>query len=280
MDTHPGGSGDAGTGRRTPFMALKPFFDNLESVPEALRPFYVERDGKAVIDLEGGWEDVGGLKSALGRHKTEVANLKARTKRFEDLGITDPDQLSNDLAELERLRQIDPKSEAGRIAEERIKSVADQLKASHAKELGKVTDTATRYRARLESHLVDNAAITALNEHRGNVRLLLPHVKANTRVVEDGGDFRLEVIDAAGNPRIGRKGEAMTVSELVESMRADDTFAAAFAADNRQGSGHPPSGSGGGRTGSGGKVRITVQEAQSGKYIDQIAAGQVEIVDQ
>lgn len=260
-------------------MALKPFFDNLESVPEALRSYYVERDGKAVIDLEGGYEDVSGLKSAFSRTKTELATYKARVKKFDDLGIEDPEKLATELSDLERLRSIDPKSEAGKLADERIKSITEQLKGQHAKELGKATETATRYRARLESHLVDNSAITALNEHRGNVRLLLPHVKANTRVIEDSGDFRVEVIDASGNPRIGRNGESMTVSELVASMRGDDTYAQAFQADNRQGSGNPPAGSAG-KTGPNGKIRITATQAASGKYIDQIAAGQVEIVDQ
>jgi hypothetical protein len=262
-------------------MPIKPFYDTMDAVPENLRSFYAERDGRAVIDLEGGYEDTAGLKSAFSRTKTELATYKNRVRRFEEMGIDDPDKLATDLQDLERLRSIDPKSEAGKLADERIKSITEQIKTQHAKEIGKVSETASRYKARLEVHLIDNSAITALNEHKGNVRLLLPHVKSSARVVEDNGEFRVEVIDAAGNPRIGRKGDAMTIAEYVEEMRSSDAYAVAFAADNRQGTGHPPSGgTGSGRPGPGGKIRITPEQARSGKFINEIAAGKVEIVEQ
>ena len=53
-------------------MGLKAILETLDEVPEALRAFYVERDGKFVLDADG-VEDVTGLKSALEKERGDRA---------------------------------------------------------------------------------------------------------------------------------------------------------------------------------------------------------------
>ena len=88
---------------------------------------------------------------------------------------------------------------------------------------------------------MEATAVNALNKHKGNVELLLPHVKSMTRVEQDGnGNFVARVVDQDGHPRISMKQgsqDPMTIDELVGGMKTSDTFAPAFAGSGATGSG-------------------------------------------
>lgn len=73
-------------------MALKALLETLDGVDDAVKPFYAERDGKFVLDVEGvdDHPDVANLKNAYGRTKSdkdaaraEAASLKARIAELE-----------------------------------------------------------------------------------------------------------------------------------------------------------------------------------------------------
>lgn len=68
-------------------MALKAQLETLDGIDDAVKPFYAERDGKFVLDVEGidDHPEVANLKNAYGRTKedrekakSETANLKAQ----------------------------------------------------------------------------------------------------------------------------------------------------------------------------------------------------------
>ena len=77
----------------------------------------------------------------------------------------------------------------------------------HQTELAKREESAKTLRAQLERHLVDAAAATALAAAEGNTELLMPHVKAKTKVIEENDEFVVRIVDAAGNPRVNATGE-------------------------------------------------------------------------
>lgn len=73
-------------------MALKALLETLDGVDDAVKPFYAERDGKFVLDVDGvdDHPDVANLKNAYGRTKEdrekakqEAASLKARIAELE-----------------------------------------------------------------------------------------------------------------------------------------------------------------------------------------------------
>jgi hypothetical protein len=93
---------------------------------------------------------------------------------------------------------------------------------------------------------VDAEAARELAEAKGSVKVLLPHVKAQTKVVEHDGQFSVVVVDAAGNPRIADgKGTPMTLKGLVAEMRDDAEYARAFDGSGSSGGGSSKSGAGG-----------------------------------
>ena len=87
-----------------------------------------------------------------------------------------------------------------------------------------------------------NAGEAAIAAAKGSSALLLPHVRASVKVIEDNGDFKVQVVDTAGNPRVNGKGEFLTIADLVSEMRQSDIFGRAFEATGTTGSGAASSG--------------------------------------
>lgn len=66
-------------------MALKLTVDNLESIPEDLRGYYTEKEGKYHLNVEG-VQDTKGLKSALDKERKAHEDLEKQTKAWENSG--------------------------------------------------------------------------------------------------------------------------------------------------------------------------------------------------
>lgn len=220
-------------------MAIKAILEKLDDAPEALREHYTEKDGKFVLKVEpvGGYalEDVTGLKSALGAERTQREKLERDVVRFKDL---DPDKARDALAKLEEFQSIDPAKEADKIANTKFEAAKTQLLEKHNADLG-ARDDRIGYLAKTVDVLVREQRATAeIAEAKGSIDLLMPIVLAQTRTVEKDGRFITEVIDAAGNVRIGdSNGNPMTMKELVAELRASDKFGRAFEGDGHSGSG-------------------------------------------
>lgn len=233
-------------------MALKAILDSLDGVDEHFKGEYVEKeiDGKKafVLDVEsvGGYslEDVGGLKTSLGKERATREKLEKDVIKFKDI---DPDKARSALEELEELKKLDPEKEADKIANTKLEAAKAQLIKKHNEDLEAERSKSGKYRGKVEELLRDGVAIAALAEMKGSVDLLLPHVRSQTRVVEDGDDFRVEVIGKDGNARIGNsKGELMSIKDLIAEMRDSDTFGLAFEGDGKSGGGKRPGNGGGG----------------------------------
>lgn len=233
-------------------MAIKAIIEKLEDVPEALREHYTEKDGKFLLGVEpvGGFalEDVTGLKSALGAERTQRERLEKDVIKFKDL---DPDRARAALTELEELKKIDPANEADKIANTKFEAAKAQLIDKHTQDLAARDQRIGKLTGAVAELMIDAVATAGLAEAKGAVELLLPHVRAHTRVKEtDDGKFVVEVIDKDGNARIGdSKGSPMGIKDLIAEMRKSDTYARAFEGDGHSGGGAE----GGGGAGGGGK---------------------------
>ncbi len=92
----------------------------------------------------------------------------------------------------------------------------------------------------LARYLVNSEATRAIASMKGVPELLLPQITAQTKVVNDNGDYVVRVIDAAGDPRGNASGGFMTVEDLVKELKASPTFGRAFESEAPSGNGMKP----------------------------------------
>jgi hypothetical protein len=103
---------------------------------------------------------------------------------------------------------------------------------------------AAKLRKTLQKTLIDGETQRAIAAAKGNVRMLMPHVTAHIKMIEDErtGEFRARDVDRDGDERYNSTGEPMSFMDLVNEMKNDPDFAMNF--EGSSGSAHGASGSG------------------------------------
>lgn len=204
-----------------------------DSLDEGIRGLYEEKDGSYQLAVDG-IEDTGGLKSALEKERKARADFEKLTKQYQGLGKS-PEEIAELLKKQEETERekLENKGEW-----EKLKA---QLLESHKKELTAQEETVQKMKATLESYLVDASAIEAIASAKGVPELLLPHVKASVKVVEEEGKYLVRVVDKEGSPRMNSKGEYIGIKDLVAEMRESEIFMRAFDGDGTSGSNAPSS---------------------------------------
>jgi hypothetical protein len=194
-----------------------PVFEKQADIPKGFEAAYEEKDGKFVpID------ESAGLKA---KNADLVSRLNA-AKPFQALaGTRTADEIQADLDFAQKARDQKAKDEGN------FEALKTQLVEKHQ---GREKKLLTK----LDSVLRMQAVESAIVEAGGSAKVLLPHILPFVKVVESDDDFATQVVDAKGNARI-TDGQAtpMTIAQLVEQFKADDTFAGAFAASGASGSG-------------------------------------------
>lgn len=241
-----------------------------ENVTLSRADLYTKTDDGYVLNVEPvkGWDvkPVEKLMAALGSERTTRADLEAKLKALDGL---DPRAAREALAKVKEWQDSPPEARAKAQAEALLK----EAQTKYQQETSKL-------RGQLERELVEAKAREALAKHKGNVELLLPHVKGRIKAeVDTDGELRAYVVDQSGNKAhvMGKDGsmQPMSIESLVEQMRAQDSYAAAF-----QGSGASGAGTQTGRGGSTGAFTISASQARNDPRAYQavrdraIAAGQ------
>ncbi len=215
----------------------------IDEVPQEFQGLYEEKDG--VIALIPGLRKFYAERTTLNE---TVQKERKRTQNAErELGgwkaiAESPEALKTKLAEQEGIwtkeksdlqKLIDEKGDATKQFD---KWKSDFEIASTAK-VKAAEDKVGTMRGSLERYLVESAAKSAIAEAKGNVKLLLPHVRANCRVVEENGDYLVRVVDSDGEPMSDGKGGYLDIGGFVQQMKKSDDFASAFEAEEKGGSG-------------------------------------------
>ena len=204
-----------------------------DSLDEGIRGLYEEKDGSYQLTVDG-IEDTSGLKSALQAERKARADFEKMAKQYQGLGKS-PEEI------IELVKKQD-EAERGKLEQ---KGEWDKLKAqlleSHKKELTAREEAVQKMKATLESYLVDASATEAIATAKGVPQLLLPHVKASVKVVEEDGKYHVRVVDKDGSPRMNSKGEYIGIKDLVAEMRESEIFMRAFDGDGTSGSNAPSS---------------------------------------
>lgn len=254
---------------------LDAFVTDLDAVDEAHRGLYhaEAKDGKFFLNVtaKDGYaiENATSLKSALGAERASVARLNGELKVFEGLdakqakeaatllaqyGDLTPAQAKALSARVAEFEKIDPKAEAGRLAEAQVaaavRAATDALNAEFGTKAGEYQSAVTAAEAanaaltgQLKALLVDNAVKAQLAELRPIDNEAVELIAARSiRTVAKDGNFLVEVLDAAGNPRIKvDQGNVVpfTVADLLAEIKTQKP--GLFQADKIAGTGITPS---------------------------------------
>lgn len=227
---------------------LEPFYATPAEVPEAVRGFYQEKEGKAFLRVTSrdGWglEDTTALRSALQSERKAASTHAKALKAFEGL---DAAAAREALTKVEEMKNWTPEERVREQIAAREKALGDKFSG----EIAKRDADGAAVVSQLRGTLTAATAASAVSKHKGNLALLLPHIERTTRMMKgEDGKYSLVVVDDKGEPRLTMRPnstDSMTLDELVESWTKDENLMAAF-----EGSGHTGTG---GRTATGGRGR-------------------------
>lgn len=231
--------------------------ENLDGVPEQYRPLYTDGTGEhagkkvlnpIVVPLATAYE---GVNSSFGEERNKVKNLNTENAQrrqavqaFSDLaqglGVT----VEGDTPLHEALKAFVDDLQGKVRGGQEAKINLDKVNAEWTRKMGAAVDgekaNTTKMRTALDRYLVGQAAVEALAKAGAtSTNLLLPHVRSQVKVVPDGEDFVVRVVDGAGDIRMNGAGQPMSIADLVASMKSNAEFAPAFKSDAGGGSGKP-----------------------------------------
>lgn len=185
------------------------------------------------------------LKANRDQLLKDVKDLKTKIKAFDGIN---PTELAEVLAELdidadglvERLRApavIDPKNP------DVAKQITDAVAAAEAKLTRKLakgekdladanTALAAANKARIDEN-IERVLTAELATQKGNVDLLSPMLRGRIKgeIDAETGKVNITVLAANGEEMVAAGGQVATVATLVETIKADEKFGAAFEAD-------------------------------------------------
>ncbi len=202
-----------------------------QSLDAGAKTYYIQQGDKYVLDV-----DATPALTALEAERSQRKALEAKLAGYGDMTPEQVKALNDAKSKAEREKDFANGNFEKILAEEREK---------HGKTLELRDAGEKRLRATLEAALIDAEATRAIVEHGGNPALLLPIIKARTKL-ETAGDREVPVIiGEKGGPLLKagaqKADDYMAISEFVASMKADKTYAGAFASSVGSGTGgHSP----------------------------------------
>lgn len=233
-------------------------------VPQEFQPLYEKGEQGYVLrnDYAGVAKSIDGLNRANRAARLEAKDAKKNRpdlSLLSDYGST-PEEIKQAFdSKMEELQQqVNSKSKID------IDKIKNDLQQGHAKELEARDKRNQALTNRLYKEMVENKAVAEITEAKGAPKLLMPHIHAHVKVVEENDDFSTYVVDKDGHQRYsGVTGQPMTIKELVAEMKADPEFGRCFESEAPSGGGTHPAGPG--------RRQPTGQRPQ--KPVDKIAAG-------
>jgi hypothetical protein len=222
-----------------------PTVETIDKVPEQFRGFYAQGEGGFVLQdsFKATAGAVDGLNKSLKAARRDADDAK---KNRPDLtGFAQIGQLlgleGDDAVNAETLKAAVERtlgeSKDGKVNWDKMKKDLEkgfntklQEKDGELQGMGKT----------LQKYLVTSAAVQAIAAHKGVPDLLLPHVHSRTKVVKDGDEYVVRVVDEAGDPRGNASGGFMSVEDLVKELKSSPTFGRAFESEGTSGNGVRP----------------------------------------
>lgn len=220
---------------------LKLTVDTLEGVPETVRDFYEERDGKFALKVDG-VEDTSGLKTALEKERKSAREHEKAAKAYRELGLS-PDEIKA-LAEDRAKREREAAEKSGDFDK-----ILGQHRDGWAKEKAALEAELTAAKTSERSAIIGNSVMTALSKAGATEEGidLLPDRLANRIKFETEDGVRVVKIMAADGetPMAGSgKSGLATYDDLVKE--AISKWPSLFKSSGAGGGGKPPNSGAGG----------------------------------
>lgn len=222
-----------------------PTVESIDKVPEQFRGFYAEGEGGYVLQdsFKSTAGAVDGLNKSLKAARRDADEVKRN--RPDLSGFTAVGQLlgleGEDAGNPETLKQaverVIGESKDGKVNWDKMKK--DLERGFQTQLQGKDGELQTMSKT-LQKYLVTTAAVQAIAGQKGVPELLLPHIQAKTKVIKEGEEYVVRVVDDSGDPRGNAAGGFMAVEDLVKEMKASPTFGRAFESEAPSGSGVKP----------------------------------------
>lgn len=237
---------------------LKFVIDTLDSVPEAVRSHYTERDGKFVLGVEGVVP-----KERLDEFRNNNVDLKKRLEVFDGVDVEKYRSLTEQEAKIREKKLID----AGKV-EELLAERVGSMKSEHDKQIQALTAANQAATGQLEKLVIDGSirdqAIKA-----GVRPTAIDDVLLRGRSVFRLQDGKAVPMDG-DKPIYGKSGDPMGIDEWVGSLtdRAPHLFEPSQGGGSKQGAGARPSTPG----------RIAPADNRAFlQNLDKIASGEIKV---
>jgi hypothetical protein len=230
--------------------------ETLEEVPAEYRGLYEEgtgdNDGKFAIsaaarqivaDYVGTTEGLGKARADKKAASDESAARRLALKEFEGIA----EEFGIEFSEDTPLHAAMKSSIADLVAASKngkdLKINLDKMKADFEKRLteavgAKDAELADKDKA-LAKHLIGDVATRAISEAKGNPALLTSLVRDQCKMVKDGEEYVVRVVDAQGDFRSDGAGGFLGVKGLVAEIKNDKQYAQAFESEAPTGGGTP-----------------------------------------
>ena len=197
-------------------MTLKFKAKTKDEIPSEHQPFYVERDGVWVLDVDGAVD-----KSKLDEFRTSnvllLKQLQDHQQRFDGINPDEVRKLAEEKRKLEEAQQLKA-GEVERVLESRVKAATTPLE----KQLAATSAERDALNARLSSIQIDQAVLTEATK-RGLRATAIPDITARAKTT-----FRLvngvpQAFEADGQTaRVGKDGlTPLTVAEWIDAQVSD-----------------------------------------------------------
>jgi len=220
---------------------LKLTVDTLEGVPETVRDFYEERDGKFALKVDG-VEDTSGLKTALEKERKAATEARKAAKQFEGLGLT-----ADEVRAL-----VEDKTKREREAAEKsgdFDKILGQHRTAWENEKKTLEGELNAARASERSAIIGNSVMTALSKAGATeegIDLLPDRLSNRIKFETEDGVRVVKIMAADGETPMAGSGKSglATFDDLVKE--AISKWPSLFKASGAGGGGKlPNSGAGG-----------------------------------
>lgn len=229
--------------------------DDVAVVPEQFRGLYVKDDatGKFKIgDVAKPLVDMYvGVNTSYEKAKKDLAtsNNESAARRVAVTGVV---ELAKKLG-IEGVDETNPATALDTFTTELISKVKggkdltvnlENIKKEYEGKNKAITDAAstaqTKMLGSLQKHMIGSAVNAAMAKHQGNPALLTDMITGRAKVVQDGEEYVVRIMDESGSPRSNGAGGWLDIDGFVGELKGNTAYAGAFASEQKGGNGTKP----------------------------------------
>lgn len=244
-------------------------FRFLYAQDEATKKFVIAPGAKAIVDAYVGTAtSEAKLRKDLATSNAESASRRVTAASVVDfakkLGLENIDE-ANPLTTLEgHYNDLVGKIKGGSDLKVNLENIKKDYEAKNKQVVDQSDAKNSKMLKSLEQHMIGNASLVAFAKHGGNATFLTDIVAKRAKVVQEGEDFVVRILDDAGSPRSNGAGGWLDIDSYVGELKSNTTYAAAFASEQKGGTGHQPGSS---------KQQPMPKQGAEKSSVDKIAAG-------